>query len=322
MIVILLTFGILAIGLATNFKVEVDGDELWTPQGVRTVEHRDWINNPAQSGYELLPRTLLLFVHANGQNILNRRSMDILFAGLDGVRNLPGYDKACEGTRHVNPVTQESTCEIEGAVRFWNYTSSLYQSSVATEEDLITALSKPEYPDGVRVLEGDIFGYPVRNPDTGLLEEVQSFTFRIRFPDTSNAADFEVDAIEFLSDMSDALEKDPSQTIHMEFIAERSIDDEIDRAIVVDIPLVPIVFVVMGIFTAMIFYRRNQVQSRSFLGFMAVVSVLFSIMSGYGFMFLVGISVRIPFGKITSFDPVSIQILTHTVNNHICSLLP
>jgi uncharacterized BrkB/YihY/UPF0761 family membrane protein len=60
------------------------------------------------------------------------------------------------------------------------------------------------------------------------------------------------------------------------------------RAIVDDIPLVPIVFVVMAIFTSLIFWKKDKVQSRSLLGFGAVVTVLLSIMSGYGLQFLIG----------------------------------
>lgn len=60
------------------------------------------------------------------------------------------------------------------------------------------------------------------------------------------------------------------------------------RAIVNDIPLVPIVFVVMGIFTSLVFWKKDKVQSRSLLGFGAVVTVLLSIMSGYGLQFVIG----------------------------------
>jgi uncharacterized BrkB/YihY/UPF0761 family membrane protein len=54
------------------------------------------------------------------------------------------------------------------------------------------------------------------------------------------------------------------------------------------IPLVPIVFVIMGIFTSLVFWKKDKVQSRSLLGFGAVMTVLLSIMSGYGLQFLIG----------------------------------
>jgi hypothetical protein len=60
------------------------------------------------------------------------------------------------------------------------------------------------------------------------------------------------------------------------------------RAIVKDIPLVAVVFVVMSIFTSAIFWKRDKVRSRSLMGFGAVLAVLFSILSGYGLLFLCG----------------------------------
>jgi uncharacterized BrkB/YihY/UPF0761 family membrane protein len=64
--------------------------------------------------------------------------------------------------------------------------------------------------------------------------------------------------------------------------------DRFTRAIVDDIPLVPIVFVIMGIFTSLVFWKKDKVQSRSLLGFGAVVTVLLSIISGYGLQFVIG----------------------------------
>jgi hypothetical protein len=74
------------------------------------------------------------------------------------------------------------------------------------------------------------------------------------------------------------------RTSNQRFLAH----DRFERALVNDIPLVPIVFIVMAIFTSLIFWKKDKVQSRSLLGFCAVVTVLLSIMSGYGLLFLIG----------------------------------
>lgn len=71
------------------------------------------------------------------------------------------------------------------------------------------------------------------------------------------------------------------------------------RAIVKDIPLVPIVFIIMSIFTCAIFFKRDKVRSRSLLGFAAVLSVLLSILTGYGMVFIIGI----PFTSMTQLLP-------------------
>ena len=57
-----------------------------------------------------------------------------------------------------------------------------------------------------------------------------------------------------------------------------------------DIPLIPIVFVVMSIFTALVFWKRDKVRSQSLLGFSAVISVLLSLFSGFGLLFIIGVS--------------------------------
>jgi uncharacterized BrkB/YihY/UPF0761 family membrane protein len=74
------------------------------------------------------------------------------------------------------------------------------------------------------------------------------------------------------------------RTSHQLFLAH----DRIERAIVNDIPLVPIVFVVMSIFTGAIFWKRDKIRSRSPMGFGGVLAVILSILSGYGLLFLIG----------------------------------
>jgi predicted RND superfamily exporter protein len=55
----------------------------------------------------------------------------------------------------------------------------------------------------------------------------------------------------------------------------------------------------MGIFTSAIFFKRDKVRSRSLLGFTAVISVLLSIMAGYGLMFVCAV----PFTSMTQILP-------------------
>lgn len=72
-----------------------------------------------------------------------------------------------------------------------------------------------------------------------------------------------------------------------------------NRALLVDIPLIPLVFIVMSAFTTLVFYKRDRLYSRSFLGFCGVVSVLLSLVAGYGLMFVCGVT-------LTSMTQVSI----------------
>ena len=46
----------------------------------------------------------------------------------------------------------------------------------------------------------------------------------------------------------------------------------------------------MSIFTALVFWKRDKVRSQSLLGFSAVISVLLSLFSGFGLLFIIGVS--------------------------------
>jgi Niemann-Pick C1 protein len=55
----------------------------------------------------------------------------------------------------------------------------------------------------------------------------------------------------------------------------------------------------MTFFSCFYFYRKNRLQSRCLLGFASVVSVLVSIMTGYGLLFIIGV----PFTSMTQLIP-------------------
>ena len=286
----ILSLLLIVLGIFTNFHVEVDGDILWTPKGVRTVEHRDWIENPLESGYSPLPRTFICFVHANGDNVLDTKAIEILFDTLDTVRSLPDYEDACSSDDYARSFTGEKTCQVVGPVKFWNNTKATFTNIVTSNEDMLKALSAEFYPDGTPVSRDDLYGYPDFD-SAGILQSAKGMSMFIPFAETEDAKEFESKAVEAILELAAILDQDESIPYKLEVVAERSYDDEIDAAIVADLPLVPIIFVVMSIFTALIFARRHPVQSRSLLGFTAVVSVLLAIMSGYGLAFLCGVNV-------------------------------
>lgn len=75
----------------------------------------------------------------------------------------------------------------------------------------------------------------------------------------------------------------------------RTQDDELEGPVIDDLPLIAIAFLTMGIFTALAFGRIGRrdkgsrcVQSSSLLGFGATVTVLLSMLTGYGICSLAG----------------------------------
>ena len=197
MAVTIFTFAILFTGLATNFHVVVDSDLLWTPKGVRMVSHRDYVTNPAVSGYDPLPHTFYLFAHRQGANVLTRTDVQRLFEALNVVRGLPGYNTACASATTVrgNSAGTTPSCFIQGVTQFWNHSMAFYQAAnLTTDEALQQAVSVPTFPDGVMVIRDEIFGLPVNTMATttqGLVESTQGLTLKIYFPRTDIVEQFE-----------------------------------------------------------------------------------------------------------------------------------
>ena len=283
--VVLISVGVLVIGLFTGFELVTDEGLLWTPTGSYPSVHSKWIDE--KSGFPIESRDMVFVFHAGGANdILTKENGMKIFQVIDAITTLPDYDAVC--ARDAS-----GTCPKSGVTKFWNHSSSIFETSVASDQDYIEQISILTYPDdGTPVSVDDIFGNAQRDPSSGLLTSAQSYVVTIQFPedadgDTVSSEEFESKALDVVFDFQ---EQWKNEAFKVETFAERSFSDEFERAIVSDIPLVPIVFVLMGIFTCIIFFKRDKVQSRSLLGFMSVVSIFLSIMAGYGLMFVCGIS--------------------------------
>jgi Niemann-Pick C1 protein len=292
--VVFLSTLLLVTGIFTNFSVEVDENVLWTPVSSYPIAHGNWIED--ESGFPKEPRYFSLAFHAQGDNVLGRDTVARIFRVVDEIRSLPDYDEVC--------ARSGGTCDISGVTKFWNHSATIFASQAETDADAIAQMSVLTYPlDGTPVSLNDVFGRAVRNTTTGLLISAQMYIVNIFLPhdedDVTLSNDFESDALDVVLKIQDDWEKETNNSFRVEVFAERSFSDEFGRAIVKDIPLVPIVFVIMGVFTCLVFFKRDKVQSRSLLGFMAVVSVFLSIMAGYGLMFVCGI----PFTSMTQILP-------------------
>lgn len=283
-IVTALSVLLMIVGLLTNFTIDVDEDSLWTPTNSYAVKHNDWIRQ--ESGFPKAPRYILLFFHSNGKNVLGKQPVDRIFETIDAIHNVPGFETICPLSNNTK------ICDLLGVPRFWNISKHIFESSVTNDEDAIRDMSSLTFPNGQTVVEDSVFGYPQRDPNTTLLTSVLGFSVIIRLPDTSDTIEWESDVVDAVLDLNSQW----NDGFRVEVQAESSFAEEFTRAIVTDIPLVPIVFVIMSVFTCTIFSNyKNRVNSRSLLGFFAVVANLLSIMTGYGILFIAGI----PFTSVT-----------------------
>jgi hypothetical protein len=282
-IVSIISFAILVlvVGLLTNFQTETEDDAIWTPKNSRPLTHRDWLDD--HSGFPEAPRYFLLMVHTNGGNVLGQAGVDRVFTALDTVRETDGYSNLCNSDDDG-----QSSCSITAVTTFWNQSRVVFEQDVNDNEAAIAAMSADYYPDGTEVDVSWILGNS-QEDENGTFTFAQLYIARIDLPDVENIAeDFETVALDNALDLKDAWETEPDNAFRLEVVAERSFPDEFSRAVMADLPLIPIVFVIMAVFTCIVFSKCDRVESRSILGFGAVCCVLLSIMTGYGLMFIIG----------------------------------
>lgn len=295
---------LLFIGCVTNFQINIDENKLYTPVGSYAERHFRWIQE--ESGFPENERDMTMFFHGNGENVLGREPVERIFSTLDKLMEISGFHSIC-------PSTNANFCEVTGVPRFWNVSKAIFESSVSNDEDTIQCLSSLHFADGQPVIEDSVFGYPKRDPASHLLTSVLGYMVDIKFPDTPAARNWESEAVDAVL----ALKNRWNDSFTVEVRADCSFADEFNRAIITDIPLIPMVFAVMSIFACVVFANfRSAVQSRSLLGFLSVISILLSIMSGYGIMFTLGVPLT-SITQVRSFYNVQTNMLfsiTHLLN--------
>jgi len=293
--VIAISLILVVTGLFTNFSIDVDEDTLWTPLNSRPLEHSSWISD--DSGFNKDPRKFTALVHRSGKTVLGLEGIRRAFDAINIIRNTENYDELCSKVDHVD-FNGDQTCPLLGVTSFWNDTESLYESSVSTDKEAIDAVSSQTFPNGSPVDIKAIMGNAIRGDDD-ILISVDSYFLTIQLPEEYASAEFEKKALDDLLDLRDAWAAEAGNDFVLSIFADRSFSDEFTRGIVNDIPLVPIVFVIMSVFTCCVFWRKDSVFSRTLLGLGAVCTVFLAIMTGYGIMFCAGV----PFTSMTQILP-------------------
>eukprot|EP00550_Attheya_septentrionalis_P008425 CAMPEP_0198284360 /NCGR_PEP_ID=MMETSP1449-20131203/3837_1 /TAXON_ID=420275 /ORGANISM="Attheya septentrionalis, Strain CCMP2084" /LENGTH=917 /DNA_ID=CAMNT_0043981389 /DNA_START=103 /DNA_END=2856 /DNA_ORIENTATION=+ len=317
---LLLSFSTVILGLFTNFQVDTNQDVLWSPVNSYPVKHNDWMND--ESGFPEQPRDFFITIHANGANVLSKEGVSRVFEALQTVQSTVGYDDLCALTELAQQKEQTEnqaprTCKVSSVSQFWGDDLSLFNSTIFTDQDAISALSSPFFSDGRPVDRKRVFGLaqpqlPIFEnaieeggnifSEEILLTSAVSYPCVIKLPRTTGtkAEDFEEIAIAKMLKLRDTWESQEGNIFRLELFADRSFDDEFGRSIIKDIPLLPLVFLIMTIFCCFVFANfKNPVLSQALLGFGAVVTVLLSILTGYGLMFIIGV----PFTSLTQIFP-------------------
>lgn len=284
--IIVFSLALAMVGYSTNFKLDVDQFEAYAPYGVRPRSHRDWIDE--ESGFPSKDILFLQLVHANGDNVVGRKGIQKAFEAYRVVNTVAGYKDLCAQSNYQ--FDNQDTCQVSSVLRFWNYNQTLFEESVQRDGDVMAVLLQENFPDGTPVDTGAILGnYKTTTNDEGtVVVTAQSFPTAFFLPDIEDeTATLEEAALEATFPVRDDWAQEEG-FFQLEVIGEVSYALEFTRAIEDDLLLVPLAFLIMAAFTCTIFFRRHPVQSRLLLGLGAVVTIVCSLLSGYGFMFLCG----------------------------------
>lgn len=131
------------------------------------------------------------------------------------------------------------------------------------------------------------------------ITSAQSLVIKVDLPDLGA----ETDALEqqLLDKLADLRHKYRNRKVQLEYFTITAYQQEFQRAMNQDMPLVFILTAVMISFTSFVFWRpKEKVKSRALLGVYSFVTIGMSLLSGYGFMFICGIpltnvAIMIPF---------------------------
>ncbi|CAB9509581.1 Pick C1-like protein 1 [Seminavis robusta] len=311
---IVFSIGIMALGVATNFTQETD-DDIWSPAGSKPVEHGKWIDE--ESNFPKDARTAVMVLHRDGKGLFGADETDTdmalestkrLFESVDHFRNTPRYDELCAMSGYIHPADDGSwtnTCQIVSATTFWNDNTTTFKSEATSDEVVLTAMSADRYPSGGAVDHDQLIGY---NKFTdNILTYGESYVTVIFLPvdkaDDENSEafsiDFEKDAIDRILELQEQWIAEEGNDYKVEIITGRSFEDEFGRSLTKDLPLLPLVFLLMSILCVLFFTRRDKVLSRGWMGFGAVITVLLAIIASFGLLFVIGV----PFTSLTPLLP-------------------
>jgi len=195
----------------------------------------------------------------------------------------------------------ERVCPIAGVSAFWFHNSTIYKENVHSDEDVQQMMSLDVFPAEESIFDvSDFLGYPVYetvDTDDGgegsqqLLVSAQSYLTAFLLPGSAddNVRGLKERMLEQLLQLQSEWDADPTNIYKVEVLSFHSFEDEFTRGIYDDLPLVPFTCILMSGFTAVVFWKRSWLHSRTMLGVSAVGCINMSLCTAYGLMFIIGL---------------------------------
>ena len=309
-LITLVSISLLAVGFATRFELHVDTKEQLTAVWSRLIPQRQWL----ETTFPEDPYTLRIFVSAGGENVLTPLGLDRAMEVVQAVQSTPGYQSACDAAAEARDADDTNTggkgslCLIQGITSFWNHSTDILHASnlTSTTADIVLAVNADTYPNGGPVDHRDILSEPTYHYDTAV--DATAFPMAILIPSSAGEA-LALDVLEAVLQLRSQWEQRQQQQeddspFRLEtMLYDYSIAQEMVAAAFKDVPLIPLVFVIMSMFTILVFSTANRphhpggrqesdaachCHQRILLGLGAVFTILLSIATSYGLLWIIG----------------------------------
>ena len=184
---------------------------------------------------------------------------------------------------------------------FWNHSRAIMEENVQSDVDVILAVNTPKYPDSSEVDQRELMGHMTRHNDIVVFAE--SFLLEIVIPaapsDAKAVSEAVLDTLLDLRQQWASNSTVPTAYRLEVYLTDFSLESETLRAVFNDLPLIPTVFVIMALFTCLVFSTSHkpgetQVKQRIVLGMGAVVAVVLSLATSYGLLYTIGTYTTLP----------------------------
>lgn len=305
----LLSLGLLGTGFATNFDMTVAAHDSLTGKTSIIRDRKDWVDHI--SGFPSPPLSIRMMLHAQGISVLTHEAVRHAFQVVHKVETTPGYDTICTDELSKKHYNQKHTgyvggfsskCHIRGVTMLWNNSRDIMEDQVNSNDDVTSAVTVTKFPDGSDMDIREIMGKASLREGDVIAAESLLLEFIIPSAHAKSAS-LETAVLERLIQLRNEWSNDLSTSIELEVFTYLSLEQESTRAVMKDIPLIAIVFVVMALFTCAVFSSRDTSNgigkfeyastSHTLLGLGAVVCIVLSLASSYGILYIIGMSLVI-----------------------------
>jgi Patched family len=295
-LITLFSFGALAVGYFTNFELHVNNREQLTASKSRLIPEFQWMKGTFPQD----PYLFSILVHRDADdkrsgdnpNLLTVDGIDHALHVVDMIQSTAGYQELCDAYAKdaITPRKAAtrggftSLCLIQGVTAFWNHSLDAfnYERTInnMSDTDVILAVNSEFYPDGRRVAVSELFGQMTTH--NSAVVKANAFRMTVTIP-ASRIEEYMDDFVEgtgnqvsrdlslrLLDELLNLRQEWTSETPYrlQVMLYDYSIEQELVRAAVKDLPLIPFVFIIMAVFTCVVFSTAHkqgdsQLQSQS-----------------------------------------------------------